>query len=147
MSKMMDKFMGVLGYELDDEETITEQHKEEGIEPEEGKRNKKNNLLSLPSQRSVKMALVKPQSYNEVESIAEHIKERRPVIVNLEEVEKEVAQRIVDFLSGCVFSLEGVVQKVSQGIFFFATNNIDVINQIMEEEKEKSFFNWPSRAK
>lgn len=139
MSKIFDKVLGAIGFEVEEEELV-ETGESQWSETDRIKRQKKTNLLSLPTQRPVTMMLLKAQSYDEVESIAQNIKERRSVIVNFEEVEKETAQRMIDFLSGAVFALDGVVQKVSVGTFLFAACNVDVVGQINEEEREKAFF-------
>ena len=146
MGKIFDKVLGVMGIEVDEEEVID--HESSWSEPDRVKRQKKGNLVSLPGQRPVTVMLVKAASYDEVETIAQNIKERRSVIVNFDEVEKETAQRKIDFLSGTVFALDGTVQKVSQGTFLFATCNVDVVGQIIEGEKEKAFFkgfSWVNR--
>ncbi|MEL7567785.1 MAG: cell division protein SepF [Dehalobacterium sp.] len=139
MSKLFDKVMGAIGFEVEEEE-IMESAEPQWSDTDRVKRQKKSNLLSLPTQRPVTMMLLKAESYDEVESIAQNIKERRSVIVNFEQVDKEVAQRMIDFLSGAVFALDGTVEKVSVGTFLFATCNVDVVGQITEEEKERNFF-------
>lgn len=148
MSKLMDKVMNVIGFEVEEEEFI-ENNDSQWQETENTKRQKKSNLLSLPTQKPVTVMLVKADVYDEVESIAQNIKERRSVIVNFEQVDKEVAQRMIDFLSGAVFALEGTVEKVSAGTFLFATSNMDVMGRIneMEEGKEKSIFKGFSWSK
>ncbi len=138
MSKLLDKVMGVIGFETDNE--CMEPEESYLTEPEKDKKQKRANLLSLPTQKPVAMILVRAKSYEEVESIAQNIKERRSVIVNFEEVEKDTAQHMIDFLSGAVFALDGVVQKVSIETFLFATCNLDVVGQITDEEREKIFF-------
>lgn len=139
MSKLFDKVMGAIGFEVDEEE-IVESIDSQWSDTDRVKRQKKANLLSLPTQRPVTMMLLKAESYDEVESIAQNIKERRSVIVNFEQVDKEIAQRMIDFLSGAVFALDGTVEKVSVGTFLFATCNVDVVGQITEEERGKAFF-------
>ncbi|MGI6686029.1 MAG: cell division protein SepF [Bacillota bacterium] len=137
MGKIFDKVLGAIGFEVEEE---IEENESPWPEQNRVKRQKKGNLVSLPGQRPVTMMLFKAESFNEIENIAQNLKERRPVIVNFDDVEKEVAQRMIDFLSGTVFALDGTVQKVSQSTFLFATCNVDVVGQIIEEEKERAFF-------
>ncbi|NMA15059.1 MAG: cell division protein SepF [Clostridia bacterium] len=135
MSKLVDKLLGVIGVEVEEEEVMEERD----VLPAERDgfiRNKKSNLVGLPTQRPTTVMLVKAKSFDEAESIARQIKERRSLIVNLEEADKEEAQRMVDFLSGTVFALDGTVQKVAFGTFLFATSNVDVVGRILEDEKE-----------
>lgn len=99
---------------------------EEWIEdmPHGGK--KRGTLVSLPGQKQVKVVVVEPRSFEEVQSIADHLKQRRPIILNLEGTDREHAQRVLNFLSGTIYALNGEMQRISNGIFFFAPNNIDV---------------------
>ncbi|HHT64158.1 MAG: cell division protein SepF [Bacillota bacterium] len=138
MGKIFNKFLDAIGLEVNEEEIV--ENDSSWPESDRVKRQKKGNLVSLPTQRPVTMMLVKANSFDEVENIAQNIKERRSVIVNFDETEKETAQRMIDFLSGTVFALEGTVQKVSQNTFLFATSNLDVIGQIIEDDKEKTIF-------
>lgn len=147
MSKILDKFLGVIGVEVEEEDEITGMEDEQWLGRETSRKQRKNNVLNLPTQRPVTVMLVKAKSYDEVESIAQHIKERRSVVVNLEDLEKDAGQRMVDFLSGTVFALDGTVQKVAAGTFIFATNNVDVVGQINEVDKENAFFKCLSRVK
>lgn len=147
MSKILDKFLGVIGVETEDEEIVDETEIQQFRGKDNMTKSKKSNLLGLPSQRQVTMILLKAKSDDEIETIAQHLKERRSVIVSFEEVDKETAQRVIDFLSGAIFSLDGTVQKVSTTTFLFATSNIDVVGQISEEEKTKTLFNCISQVK
>ena len=80
------------------------------------------------------MILVKAERYDDMQNIARHIKERRIVIVNFEDMPQEVAQRMVDFLSGAVFALDGVPKKVSGATFVFSSSQVDLEGNIMGEE-------------
>ncbi|MCI8336991.1 MAG: cell division protein SepF [Peptococcaceae bacterium] len=115
----------------------------------EPKKNKKSNLMSIPTQNKVlDMVLVKAESYDDMQTIAQHIKEERVVIVNFEDMSKDVAQRMVDFLSGAVFALDGVPKKVSGGTFLFSSRNVDLTGKIMDGEQEfSSAFNFGSNLK
>lgn len=145
MSRIVDKVLGVMGLEVD--EGTEDQVEETGGEREFPRSGRKGQLVGLPTQRQTTMILVKAKSFDEVESIAQHIKERRSVIINLEDADKDVAQRMVDFLSGSVFALDGTVQKVSAATFLFATGGVDVVGQICEEDKDKVLAKFVSWAK
>ncbi|MEG1500697.1 MAG: cell division protein SepF [Clostridiales bacterium] len=96
--------------------------------------NRKNNLMSIPVKETfaVEMVLVKAVSYDDLQEIANHIKNKRVVVVNFEDMDKAVAQRMVDFLSGAVFSLDGQSKKVSGGTLIFSSNNVDLTGHIMD---------------
>jgi len=82
---------------------------------------------NLPISGGMKMIVYHPVSYEDTQSIIDNLKNRKPVIVNMEELEVECAQRILDFLSGAVYALNGTMCKISRGIFVVAPNNYDVV--------------------
>lgn len=99
---------------------------EEWVEdlPHGGK--KRGTLVSIPGQQSFKVLVVEPKSFEEVQTIADQLKARRPVILNLESADRDQAQRILNFLSGSIYALNGETERVANGIFFFAPPGIDV---------------------
>ncbi len=103
----------------------------------EVKKSRKGQLVSIPTNpKAMEMVLVKAESYDDMQNIALHIKDRRVVIVNFEDLPKETAQRMVDFLSGAVFALDGMPKKVSAGTFLFSSSNVDLAGEIIEETEE-----------
>lgn len=99
-----------------------------------------SNVVSLQSvQKSSKVMLLEPRSYEEVQDIADHLCSRKAVIINLQRVPREQGRRIVDFLSGTVYAIGGDIQKVGSQIFFCAPDNVDIsgaITDIMSERDE-----------
>lgn len=79
------------------------------------------------------MILIEPRAYSESQQIAEHLKKRNSVVVNLKRVTSDQAKRIIDFLSGCVYAIGGTMQKVGVGIYLCAPNNINVQGKISED--------------
>ncbi|PIC97343.1 cell division protein SepF [Sporosarcina sp. P26b] len=90
-------------------------------------------VISLQSlQKSSKVILLEPRSYAEVEDIAEHLKNRRSVVVNLQQIERDQGFRIIDFLSGTVYALGGDIQRIGADIFLCAPDNVEVAGKITE---------------
>lgn len=85
---------------------------------------------------SSKMVLVEPRAYSESQQIADYLKARMSVVVNLKRVTPEQAKRIVDFLSGTLYAIGGELQKLGNGIFLCTPNNIMVEGKMTEETKE-----------
>ena len=79
------------------------------------------------------MILIEPRAYSESQQIAEHLKKRNSVVVNLKRVTSDQAKRIIDFLSGCVYAIGGTMQKVGIGIYLCAPNNVSVQGKISED--------------
>ena len=106
-----------------------------------GKRN--NKIVSMPQMQQVKMVISQPTSFEQSEGICDLLKEKKSVIVNLEYVNKDVARRIIDVISGAVHALDGHIQKVSNSIFLIAPYNYDITNDMAREEiKNKLSVSW-----
>lgn len=85
-----------------------------------------------------KMILLEPRAYSESQQIADHLKNRNSVVVNLKRVTSDQAKRIIDFLSGCVYSIGGKMQKIGVGIYLCTPKNVNIQGKITDEtEKQK----------
>ena len=85
-----------------------------------------------------KMILLEPRAYSEAQQIADHLKKRNTVVVNLKRVTSDQAKRIMDFLSGTIYAIKGNIQKIGSGIFLCTPNNINVQGKITDDtEKDK----------
>ena len=80
-----------------------------------------------------KMILLEPRAYSESQQIADHLKSRNSVVVNLKRVTSDQAKRIIDFLSGCIYAIGGTMQKIGVGIYLCAPKNVSVQGKITEE--------------
>lgn len=119
--------------------------KEEEEEEPEGRGffAKRNKVVNMPQQQQVRMVVTQPTSFEQSEEICNYLKEKRSVVLNLEYVNKDVARRIVDFVSGSVHALDGQIQKVSNAIFLIVPVNYEVANDLAREEiKSKLSVSW-----
>ena len=86
-----------------------------------------------------KMILMEPRAFSESQQIADHLKNRNSVVVNLKRVTTDQAKRIIDFLSGCIYAIGGTMQKIGVGIYLCTPKNVNVQGKISDEaEKAKS---------
>ncbi len=98
----------------------------------------KQNVVSLQSlQKSSKMVLVEPRIYAEAQEVADHLKNRRAIVVNLQRISQDQAKRIVDFLSGTVYAIGGDIQRIGTNIFLCTPDNYEVSGNITEFLKEE----------
>ena len=84
-----------------------------------------------------KMILLEPRAFSESQQIADHLKKRNTVVVNMKRVTPEHAKRIIDFLSGTVYAIGGDLQKIGVGIFLCTPKNVNVEGSISEEDNGK----------
>lgn len=88
----------------------------------------------VPTTGSGKMILLEPRAYSESQQIADHLKKRNTVVVNMKRVTPDQAKRIVDFLSGTVYALGGDLQKIGGGIFLCTPKDVDVEGAITDDD-------------
>lgn len=130
-------------FELDDEYTDDEQEFDQELEGKElpalenQQRKDKGNIVSLSSvQSQAKVILLEPHSYDEVQEIADYLKSRKAVVINVQRISRDQAKRIVDFLSGTVYAIGGDIQKLGSNIFLCTPDNVDVTGSISEMFQE-----------
>ena len=150
---IMEKVWGLLGvepeqdrdYEMENVDYI-EADNIQDVEEEEDRRlwgRKNNKVVNMPQTNQVKMVICQPTTFEQSEDICTLLKEKKSIIVNLEYVNKDVARRIVDVVSGAVHALDGNLQKVSNSIFLVAPFNYDITNEMAREEiKNKLSVSW-----
>jgi len=136
IDKMTNFFAGT-DDELENEEYFESEKKEEADFSV-----KKGKVVNINTTTQLKVVVVTPESFEEAKDIAEHLKQKKPVVINLEGVEKDIARRIVDFLSGAVYSLDGNIQKISTGIFLIAPYNVGIMGDFKDELRNKGVFPW-----
>ena len=150
---IMEKVWGFLGMEpeqenneeLENEDYIETNDIQDTDEDEERRpwTRRSSKVVSMPQTQQVKMVICQPTSFEQSENICTLLKEKKSIIVNLEYVNKDVARRIVDVVSGAVHALDGNLQKVSNSIFLVAPYNYDITNEMAREEiKNKLSVSW-----
>ena len=149
---LMDKVWGLFGMdsaepdEYEDEDIYdydNEQEEEEDKKIFGRKNNGKVVNMQQGQPNAIKMVISQPTTFEQSDEICSFLKERKSVIVNLEYVNKDVARRIVDFISGGVYALDGYIQKVSNSIFLVAPSNYEITNEMAREEiKSKLSVSW-----
>ncbi|WP_100404550.1 cell division protein SepF [Bacillus solitudinis] len=131
-------------FDLEDELQEMDEYVEDSAEGEEPTRRSRSqqqspqNVVSLQSiQKGAKVILLEPRTYDEAQEIADHLKNRKAVIINLQRISHDQAKRIVDFLSGTVYAIGGDIQKVGSNIFLCTPDNVDVSGTITEMLQER----------
>ena len=129
---------------LDNEYSYTYEPEDEAQDEEEdrGIFKRKNRVVNI-AQQQIKMKIAKPTAFEQAEDIFILLREKNAIVVNLEYVNKDVARRILDVISGAVKVLDGHFEKVSNSIFIVAPFNYDIVNDMTREEiKNKLSVSW-----
>lgn len=148
---LMNKVWDLFGMDSQEEEEYEEENvydyedEEEEIVEDRKLFGRKNKVVSMPqaNANAIQMVISQPTTFEQSDEICSFLKEKKSVIVNLEYVNKDVARRIVDFISGGVYALDGYIQKVSNSIFLVAPSNYEITNEMAREEmKSKLSVSW-----
>ena len=159
MGEMMNKllnFMGIGDVEENEEDILEEKEtKEEFYAPELKSRysdvsgghtssysGKKSKVVNIHATTQLKVVVLQPTTYNDATEIAGHLKEKKPVVVNLEKLDKETARKIVDFLSGAVYALDCNMQKVANGILLLVPYTMGIMGDFSDEIKTHALFDF-----
>lgn len=130
--------------DYEDEEPIVQERKLVDVRPvysqpkieNSSSMNKDNRVVAMQSMQNqrltsqFKMVVIEPKAFDESPKLVDNLKARRPIIINLEKLDSDVARKIFDFLSGATYALNGNVQKIANNIFIFAPENVDVSSSI-----------------
>ncbi len=90
-------------------------------------------VVNINATTEMQVVLVKPDRFEMVSDIADHLRNKRALVLNLEATNKDVARRLVDFLSGCAYALDGNIKKVAISTYLVTPYNVNVVDNLMEE--------------
>lgn len=133
---MMSKLWNFLGLEEEEEVVervaVTEEEPPVSRMPSDARGGKGHIVGLATAKQPTKMILSEPRTFDDAQEMADHLKSRRPVLVNLQRVRQDLAVRIVDFLSGTVYALNGSISKVGPGIFLCTPDHVEIVGTISE---------------
>jgi cell division inhibitor SepF len=122
MARLMHKMWNFLGFEEDPPGPVVRDSG--GRAP----------VFSLHTQRTMEIVVLEPGAYDEAQTAADYLKTSRPIVVNLRSAQKELGRRVVDFLSGVTYALDGHMQRVGDEIFLFTPRQVFITSEQLEEE-------------
>lgn len=135
----------VFGPEDDDEVEFAVNEPEASFEPQPVRSvssNKKQKVVSIAATTQMKVVVVSIERFDEAREVVDHIRNKKPVVVNLEKLDKDISRRVIDIISGASYALGGSTQKVAKGIFLVAPYNVDIMADVRDELQNADFFPW-----
>ena len=99
-----------------------------------------NKVVNIHATTQLKVVLVKPERFENASEIADHLKEKRTVVLNLESTNKDVARRLIDFLSGVAYAGEGKIKKVSANTYIITPYSVDIIGDLIDELENNGLY-------
>lgn len=148
MAKFFDKMLDIMNLnDYDDEEEYENEEELDEYESLVDKRSFKSysggkkydgtssKVVNFQTSVQMEVVVIQPAVYDEAQIICDHIKSKKPVVLNLDKMDKAVAQRIMDFVSGSCYTLNGNLQRITNNIFIIAPENVDIAGDFKEELK------------
>lgn len=99
-----------------------------------------NKVVNINATTQLAVVLVKPERFDNAAEIADHLKEKRTVVLNLENTNKDIARRLVDFLSGVAYANEGKIKKVANSTFIITPYNVDILGDLIDELENNGLY-------
>jgi cell division inhibitor SepF len=108
--------------------------------PMNGRKRDPNKVVNINATTQLSVVLVKPEKFEDAAEIADHLREKRTVVLNLESVNKELARRLVDFLSGVTYAQDGKIKKVANSTFIITPYNVDIMGDLIDELENNGLY-------
>ena len=99
-----------------------------------------NKVVNIHATAALKVVLVKPERFENASEIADHLREKRTVVLNLESTNKEIARRLLDFLSGVAYANEGKIKKVAIATYIITPYNVDILGDLIDELENNGLY-------
>ncbi|MBQ7039928.1 MAG: cell division protein SepF [Clostridia bacterium] len=153
MKDLFNKFKNIIGVSYDDEEDEEEQElvvrepQRKSIDRTKSNvsvisETRKGKIVGIQATTEFKVVVLNIHKFEEVLDIADHLKAKKPVVINMESVDAGCARRVIDFLSGVVYAIEGGIQKVSKGIMLVTPYTVEIMGDFEDELRSKGLFPW-----
>ena len=99
-----------------------------------------NKVVNINATTQLQVVLVKPEKFEDASAIADHLREKRTVVLNLESTNKDIARRLVDFLSGVAYANEGKIKKVAISTYIITPYNVDILGDLIDELENNGLY-------
>lgn len=153
MANFMDKMKALTGFETEDDDMIEEfdefedEMEDDYLPPRapaapapKPAQKKANNVVDMPSKTTLQVVLAKPERFDDASAIADHLNEKRTVVLNLEAANRDVARRLIDFLSGVAYANAGQLKRVANSTFIITPYNVSVTGDLLDELENNGMF-------
>lgn len=122
----------------DDDMPSREEKAPQRVQPQADER--RNKVVNIHTTAQLQVVLVKPERFEDASAIADHLNEKRTVVLNLESTNKEISRRLVDFLSGVAYANNGQIKRVANSTFIITPYNVDIMGDLLDELENNGIF-------
>ena len=132
-------------YEDEEDDTYEEDFtpvstKESGRDRSDRELERRNKVVNIHTTTQLQVVLVKPERFENASEIADHLREKRTVVLNLEQTEKNIARRLIDFLSGVAYANEGTIKKVALSTNIITPYNVEILGDLIDELENNGLY-------
>ena len=139
---LVDKIKNIMGLPEEDLEEEMDLITNETAANYQSLASKTNKVLNINTTTQLQVVLVKPERYEDASSIADHLNSKHTVVLNLEDANREISRRLLDFLSGVAYANSGQIKRVANGTYIITPYNVDIMGNLLDElEGNDVFFN------
>ncbi len=141
---LKDKLSVLLGVpdeeEEDEMEIISGKENDESYPPNEQLTVKRNKVVNIHATTQLQVVLVKPERFDDASAVADHLNQKRTVVLNLESTNKDVSRRLIDFLSGVAYANNGQIKRVANSTYIITPYNVDIMGDLLDELENNGVF-------
>ena len=101
---------------------------------------RRNKVVNIAATTQLKVVLVKPERFEMASEIADHLKEKRTVVINLETTHKDIARRLIDFLSGVAYASEGRTKKIAANTYIITPYHVEMVGDLLDELENNGLY-------
>ena len=120
--------------------TLRDSREDAYSSPAPAEERRSNKVVNIRAATQLQVVLVKPESFEDASAIADHLCEKRTVVLNLESTNKEIARRLLDFLSGVAYASEGKIKKVAISTYIITPYNVDILGDLIDELENNGLY-------
>ena len=101
---------------------------------------RRNKVVNIHTTTQLQVVLVKPERFENASEIADHLRDKRTVVLNLEQTDKTIARRLIDFLSGVAYANEGTIKKVALATYIITPYNVEILGDLIDELENNGLY-------
>lgn len=126
----------------EDEEEVTYEEDFAPMNTRESNREleRRNKVVNIHTTTQLQVVLVKPERFENASEIADHLRDKRTVVLNLEQTDKTIARRLIDFLSGVAYANEGTIKKVALATYIITPYNVEILGDLIDELENNGLY-------
>lgn len=127
-------------YEDEEDETYEEDFAPVNTRESSRELERRNKVVNIHTTTQLQVVLVKPERFENASEIADHLRDKRTVVLNLEQTDKTIARRLIDFLSGVAYANEGTIKKVALATYIITPYNVEILGDLIDELENNGLY-------